>query len=64
MTLDGLQTMLAEKFRDRSKSKNANAPLVNLVRYADDCAPRATPRLGVDAMMMMEEGPPISVCRN
>ena len=36
MTLDGLQTMLAEKFRDRSKSKNANAPLVNLVRYADD----------------------------
>jgi len=36
MTLDGLQTMLAEKFRVRSKSKNANAPLVNLVRYADD----------------------------
>jgi len=33
-------------------------------RYADDSAPRATPRLGVDAMMMMEEGPPISVCRN
>ena len=36
MTLDGLQTMLAEKFRVRSKSKNANAPIVNLVRYVDD----------------------------
>jgi len=36
MTLDGLQTMLAGKFRNRSKSKNANALLVNLVRYADD----------------------------
>ena len=28
------------------------------VRYADDCAPRTTPMVGVDAMMMMEEGPP------
>jgi RNA-directed DNA polymerase len=64
MTLDGLQTMLAEKFRVRSKSKNANAPLVNLVRYADDCAPRTTPNVGVDTMMMMEEGPPNSVYRN
>lgn len=34
------------------------------VRYADDCAPRTTPMVGVDAMMMMEEGPPNSVCRN
>ena len=33
-------------------------------RYADDCAPRTAPVLGVDAMMMMEEGPPNSVCRN
>jgi len=34
------------------------------VRFADDSAPRATPMVGVDAMMMMEEGPPNSVCRN
>jgi len=33
-------------------------------RYADDSAPRTTPVLGADAMMMMEEGPPKSVCRN
>lgn len=34
------------------------------VRYADDRAPRTTPKEGVDAMMMMEAGPPNSVCRN
>jgi RNA-directed DNA polymerase len=34
------------------------------VRYADDCAPRTTPIMGADAMMMMEVGPPDSVCRN
>ena len=34
------------------------------VRYADDSAPRATSMVEVDAMMMMEEGPPNSVCRN
>ena len=32
--------------------------------YADDGAPRTTPIVGVDAMMMMEEGPPNSVYRN
>jgi len=37
---------------------------LRFVRYADDCAPRTAPVLGVDAMMMMEEGPPNSVCRN
>ena len=42
-------------FNNQSKS--------DFERYADDGAPRATPRLGVDAMMM-EEGPPISVYRN
>jgi len=63
MTLDGLQTMLAGKFH-KSKGRNAEAHLVNLVRYADDCAPRTAPVLRVDAMMMMEEGPPNSVCRN
>src|SRR5665647_38809 len=35
MTLDGLQTMLAGKFH-KSKGRNAEAHLVNLVRYADD----------------------------
>ncbi len=34
------------------------------VRYADDCAPRTTPIMGADAMMMMGVGPPNSVCRN
>ena len=34
------------------------------VRYADDSAPRTTPKVGADAMMMMEVGPPDSVCRN
>ena len=33
-------------------------------RYADDCAPRTTPIMGADAMMMMGVGPPNSVCRN
>lgn len=33
-------------------------------RYADDSAPRTAPVLEADAMMMMEEGPPNSVCRN
>ena len=33
-------------------------------RYADDCAPRTTPIVGVDAMMMMEEVPPNLVYRN
>ena len=37
---------------------------LRFVRYADDCAPRTAPVVGVDAMMMMEEGPPNSVCRN
>lgn len=36
MTLDGLQTMLALKFRKRGISKKALAFKVNLVRYADD----------------------------
>lgn len=36
MTLDGLQTMLAKKFRSRGISKKAIPPKVNLVRYADD----------------------------
>ena len=39
-------------------------PTVSYVRYADDGAPRATSMVEVDAMMMMEEGPPNSVCRN
>jgi group II intron reverse transcriptase/maturase len=39
-------------------------PTVSYVRYADDGAPRTTPIVGVDAMMMMEEGPPNSVYRN
>ena len=34
------------------------------VRYADDSAPKTTPNVGVDAMMMMEAGPPDSVYRN
>ncbi len=37
---------------------------IRIVRYADDCAPRTTPVAGADAMMMMEAGPPDSVCRN
>ena len=37
---------------------------IRIVRYADDSAPRTAPVLEADAMMMMEEGPPNSVCRN
>ncbi len=37
---------------------------LSFCRYADDCAPRTTPIVGADAMMMMEAGPPDSVCRN
>ena len=44
MTLDGMQKALAEHFDVNSKGKiNAathNKHKVNLVRYADDCAPR------------------------
>ena len=36
MTLDGLQTMLAKRYRSRGISKKAIPPKVNLVRYADD----------------------------
>ena len=36
MTLDGLQTMLAKKYRSRGICKKAPSPKVNLVRYADD----------------------------
>jgi len=36
MTLDGLQTLLAKKFRSRGISKNIIPPKVNFVRYADD----------------------------
>ena len=36
MTLDGLQKMLAEKYRMRNINKKAYFPKVNFVRYADD----------------------------
>jgi len=36
MTLDGLQTLLAEKYKPKSKSGKTYYPKVNLVRYADD----------------------------
>ena len=58
MVLDGLETAINTIF-PRWKNKK-----VNFIRYADDCAPRTTPIVGVDAMMMMEEGPPNSVYRN
>ena len=36
MTLDGLQALLADKFKLNSYKKNYYNPMVNLVRYADD----------------------------
>lgn len=36
MTLDGLQALLANKFKLNSYKKNYYNPMVNLVRYADD----------------------------
>jgi RNA-directed DNA polymerase len=36
MTLDGLQTILAEKYHRRTINKETYYPKVNLVRYADD----------------------------
>ena len=42
LTLDGLEPLLAKHFPHRS------GKLVNLVRYADDCAPR---RRGKEAEM-------------
>ncbi len=67
MTLDGLETAIDNAFgitiRPDGCRKN-NPHKIHLIRYADDCAPRTTPVAGADAMMMMEAGPPDSVCRN
>jgi RNA-directed DNA polymerase len=41
LTLDGLEGLLKEKFSAMQKP----SPKVNLVRYADDCAPRARDEL-------------------
>ena len=36
MTLDGIQPILAQKYRRYSKGRKLYSPMVNLVRYADD----------------------------
>jgi RNA-directed DNA polymerase len=41
LTLDGLEHLLKEKF----SAKQTPSSKVNLVRYADDCAPRARDEL-------------------
>jgi RNA-directed DNA polymerase len=41
LTLDGLETLLTEKFPRRQEKGVRIHPKVHLVRYADDCAPRA-----------------------
>jgi len=44
MTLDGLEKLIQDKYHRNSKGKIENhyraKTKVNLVRYADDCAPR------------------------
>lgn len=41
MTLDGLAALLSHHFPRKQVDGVRTVPKVNLVRYADDCVPRA-----------------------
>jgi RNA-directed DNA polymerase len=45
MVLDGLERLLDETFRKKKIDGRIQFPKINLVRYADDCAPRARDEL-------------------